>query len=69
MTAPATWHRTDRETPAHGARVWVRNGHGEGRKARWDASAREWYWNDVTCDWRASAACYEEWRRMNGYEN
>lgn len=61
----AAWHRTDRETPADGARVVVRNGHGK-RPARWDGTAREWWWNSATEDWRASLACYDEWCVWDG---
>ena len=57
---PVTWHRTATETPADKGRVWVRNGHGE-RPAKWDGNAREWWLNTPAVDWRASAACYEEW--------
>ena len=68
MTTTATavtWHRitTDKKPsvePADKGRVWVRNGHGE-RPAKWDGNAREWYLGTPEVDWRASAACYEEW--------
>ena len=59
MTA-TTWHKITTTQPAAGSRVWVRNGHGE-RPAKWDGNAREWYLGTSEVDWRASAACYEEW--------
>jgi len=61
---PTIWHKIASEQPADRARVIVRSGHGE-RPARWDAGAREWYLVSATVDWRASAACYPEWRERN----
>jgi len=58
---PNTWHKIASEEPADGARVWVRNSE-TGRPAKWDATCREWYLVSATEDWRASAACYPEWR-------
>ena len=65
MTA-TTWHKIASTQPANGQRVWIRNGHGE-RQARWDDKTCEWWRVDAKNDWRASAACYEEWRDWDGY--
>ena len=62
---PTTWHKIASVEPANGARCWVRNGT-MGRPAQWDASRCEWYLITDSEDWRASAACYPEWRLQTG---